>query len=85
MVSHTDPFCLTEAYHVTNFLVPSCDASFQYHGGTNFGRTAGGPFVATSYDYDAPIDEYGEFSSPCSVYLQCMPCFWHMLHFLVEN
>jgi hypothetical protein len=31
----------------------------QYHGGTNFGRTAGGPFIATSYDYDAPIDEFG--------------------------
>ncbi len=33
---------------------------WQYHGGTNFGRTAGGPFITTSYDYDAPIDEYGE-------------------------
>jgi beta-galactosidase len=32
---------------------------FQYHGGTNFDRTSGGPFIATSYDYDAPIDEYG--------------------------
>lgn len=32
---------------------------YQYHGGTNFGRSAGGPFVITSYDYDAPIDEYG--------------------------
>ncbi|WRX33504.1 Glycoside hydrolase 35 [Theobroma cacao] len=32
---------------------------YMYHGGTNFGRTAGGPFIATSYDYDAPIDEYG--------------------------
>lgn len=32
----------------------------QYHGGTNFGRTAGGPFITSSYDYDAPIDEYGE-------------------------
>ncbi|KAH9288506.1 hypothetical protein KI387_032623, partial [Taxus chinensis] len=31
---------------------------YMYHGGTNFGRTAGGPFIATSYDYDAPIDEY---------------------------
>lgn len=31
----------------------------QFHGGTNFGRTAGGPFIATSYDYDALIDEYG--------------------------
>lgn len=33
----------------------------QYHGGTNFGRTAGGPFIATSYDYDAPLDEYGKY------------------------
>lgn len=31
----------------------------QYHGGTNFGRYAGGPFITTSYDYDAPLDEYG--------------------------
>ncbi|CAL5357563.1 unnamed protein product [Camellia sinensis] len=30
---------------------------YMYHGGTNFGRTTGGPFIATSYDYDAPIDE----------------------------
>lgn len=37
--------------HVLNLM--------QYHGGTNFGRTAGGPFIATSYDYDAPIDEFG--------------------------
>jgi hypothetical protein len=28
---------------------------FQYHGGTNFGRTAGGPYITTSYDYDAPL------------------------------
>lgn len=35
---------------------------WQYHGGTNFGRTAGGPFITTSYDYDAPIDEYGKGS-----------------------
>lgn len=32
----------------------------QYHGGTSFGRTTGGPFLTTSYDYDAPLDEYGE-------------------------
>jgi hypothetical protein len=31
---------------------------YMYHGGTNFGRTAGG-FIATSYDYDAPLDEFG--------------------------
>lgn len=40
-----------------NFFVYSVK---QYHGGTNFGRTAGGPFITTSYDYDAPIDEYGK-------------------------
>ncbi|KAH0984966.1 hypothetical protein GBA52_012143 [Prunus armeniaca] len=32
---------------------------YMYHGGTNFGRTAGGPFIATSYDYDSPLDEFG--------------------------
>uniref|UniRef100_A0A2P2KFG2 beta-galactosidase n=1 Tax=Rhizophora mucronata TaxID=61149 RepID=A0A2P2KFG2_RHIMU len=37
---------------------------WQYHGGTNFGRSAGGPFVTTSYDYDAPIDEYGFVREP---------------------
>ncbi|MED6122028.1 Beta-galactosidase 8 [Stylosanthes scabra] len=37
---------------------------YMYHGGTNFGRTTGGPFVATSYDYDAPLDEYGIIRQP---------------------
>eukprot|EP00262_Sarcandra_glabra_P011562 TRINITY_DN2803_c0_g1_i1.p1 TRINITY_DN2803_c0_g1~~TRINITY_DN2803_c0_g1_i1.p1 ORF type:complete len:668 (-),score=103.04 TRINITY_DN2803_c0_g1_i1:189-2144(-) len=37
---------------------------YMYHGGTNFGRTTGGPFIATSYDYDAPIDEYGIVQQP---------------------
>nr|XP_010910537.1 LOW QUALITY PROTEIN: beta-galactosidase 6-like [Elaeis guineensis] len=37
---------------------------YMYHGGTNFGRTSGGPFIATSYDYDAPIDEYGIIRQP---------------------
>ncbi|KAK1309597.1 Beta-galactosidase 8 [Acorus calamus] len=37
---------------------------YMYFGGTNFGRTAGGPLVATSYDYDAPIDEYGFIREP---------------------
>ncbi|CAL5189692.1 unnamed protein product [Lathyrus oleraceus] len=35
-----------------------------YHGGTNFGRTSSGLFIATSYDYDAPIDEYGLVNEP---------------------
>ncbi|KAA8536069.1 hypothetical protein F0562_028547 [Nyssa sinensis] len=37
---------------------------YMYHGGTNFGRTAGGPFITTSYDYDSPIDEYGLIRQP---------------------
>ncbi|XP_021718722.1 beta-galactosidase 3-like [Chenopodium quinoa] len=32
---------------------------YMYHGGTNFRRTAGGLFITTSYEYDAPLDEYG--------------------------
>ncbi|CAN1249628.1 Beta-galactosidase 8 [Linum perenne] len=37
---------------------------YMYHGGTNFGRSSGGPFIATSYDYDAPLDEYGLLRQP---------------------
>lgn len=47
------------------------DASFSlymFHGGTNFGFTAGAnqhirynPTV-TSYDYDAPLNEYGDYT-----------------------
>ncbi|GKU90013.1 hypothetical protein SLEP1_g4066 [Rubroshorea leprosula] len=43
---------------------------YMYHGGTNFGRTAGGPFITTSYDYDAPIDEYGLIQQPKYGHLQ---------------
>jgi len=39
-------------------------AQKQYHGGTNFDRSTGGPFIATSYDFDAPIDEYGMTLQP---------------------
>ncbi|XP_021750275.1 beta-galactosidase 15-like [Chenopodium quinoa] len=37
---------------------------YMYHGGTNFGRTTGGPYITTSYDYDAPLDEYGNLNQP---------------------
>ncbi|EPS73924.1 hypothetical protein M569_00825, partial [Genlisea aurea] len=37
---------------------------YMYHGGTNFGRSAGGPYITTSYDYDAPLDEYGGLNQP---------------------
>jgi len=51
---------------------------FQYHGGTNFGRTAGGPFIATSYDYDAPLDEYGVHKA-LLVSKVVFPYPWHCL------
>ncbi|XP_010689565.2 beta-galactosidase 8 isoform X1 [Beta vulgaris subsp. vulgaris] len=37
---------------------------YMYHGGTNFDHTSGGPFITTTYDYDAPIDEYGIVRQP---------------------
>ncbi|XP_074320999.1 beta-galactosidase 10-like isoform X2 [Silene latifolia] len=48
------------AYAVARFFQKggSVHNYYVYHGGTNFGRTAG-DYVTTSYDYDAPIDEYG--------------------------
>lgn len=48
------------------------DASFNFymfHGGTNFGCTAGANFstqyqpTTTSYDYDAPLNEYGGYTT----------------------
>ncbi|CAI9105115.1 OLC1v1003970C1 [Oldenlandia corymbosa var. corymbosa] len=49
------------AFAVARFfqLSGSFQNYYMYHGGTNFGRTSGGPFISTSYDYDAPLDEYG--------------------------
>ncbi|KAJ8899759.1 hypothetical protein K2173_019459 [Erythroxylum novogranatense] len=37
---------------------------YMYHGGTNFDTSAGGPYITTSYDYDAPLDEYGNLNQP---------------------
>ncbi|XP_015580521.2 beta-galactosidase 15 isoform X2 [Ricinus communis] len=37
---------------------------YMYHGGTNFGTTGGGPYITASYDYDAPLDEYGNLRQP---------------------
>ncbi|KAJ3217328.1 Beta-galactosidase 8 [Dinochytrium kinnereticum] len=38
-------------------------AYYMWHGGTNFGRQASS-FVTTSYDYDAPLTEYGFENQP---------------------
>ncbi|KAF9600443.1 hypothetical protein IFM89_009358, partial [Coptis chinensis] len=43
------------AFSVARFIHKG--GSYMNYYMTNFGRTAG-TFIATSYDYDAPIDEY---------------------------
>ncbi|KAJ3123533.1 Beta-galactosidase 6 [Nowakowskiella sp. JEL0407] len=40
---------------------------YMFHGGTNFARNPGGPWLTTSYDYDASLDEYG-FRHPTKFY-----------------
>ncbi|KAG8657149.1 hypothetical protein MANES_03G042616v8 [Manihot esculenta] len=63
-----DPLRTAEdlAFSVARFF--QTGGSFQnyymYHGGTNFGRTAGGPYITTTYDYNAPLDEYGNLNQP---------------------
>ncbi|WCJ28381.1 Beta-galactosidase [Euphorbia peplus] len=63
-----DPLRMAEdvAYAVARFF--QTGGTFQnyymYHGGTNFGRTAGGPYITTTYDYDAPLNEYGGLNQP---------------------
>ncbi|KAI9031505.1 glycosyl hydrolases family 35-domain-containing protein [Hyaloraphidium curvatum] len=51
---------------------------YMYYGGTNFGRTAGGPLITSSYDYDAPIRE--------TAHLPAVPKHAHLaaLHRLVQ-
>ncbi|KAL2912449.1 Beta-galactosidase 7 [Polyrhizophydium stewartii] len=48
------------AYSAARFYVRSGTyvSYYMWHGGTNFGRTAGNR-ITTTYDYDAPITEYG--------------------------
>ncbi|KAL6557909.1 Beta-galactosidase 3 [Orobanche minor] len=54
------------AFVVANFIQKggSFVNYYMHHGGMNFGRSAGGPFITTSYDYDAPLDEYGLIRQP---------------------
>ncbi len=44
---------------------------YMFHGGSNFDRTAGAT-MTTTYDYDAPIDEYGLPNNPKYAHLQNM-------------
>uniref|UniRef100_A0A2N9ILC6 Beta-galactosidase n=1 Tax=Fagus sylvatica TaxID=28930 RepID=A0A2N9ILC6_FAGSY len=63
-----DPYRSPEdlAYSVARFFQNGgvLNNYYMYHGGTNFGRTSGGPYITTSYDYNAPLDEYGNFNQP---------------------
>ncbi|KAK6274429.1 hypothetical protein POUND7_004138, partial [Theobroma cacao] len=63
-----DPYRTAEdlAYSVARFfqLGGVLINYYMYHGGTNFGRTSGGPYITTSYDYNAPLDEYGNLNQP---------------------
>ncbi|KAF5748404.1 hypothetical protein HS088_TW04G00357 [Tripterygium wilfordii] len=63
-----DPYRTAEdlAYSVARFVQSGgvLNNYYMYHGGTNFGRTAGGPYITTSYDYNAPLDEYGNLNQP---------------------
>eukprot|EP00258_Populus_trichocarpa_P013592 XP_002324727.3 beta-galactosidase 7 [Populus trichocarpa] len=54
------------AFSVARFIQNGgvLNSYYMYHGGTNFGRTAGGPYITTSYDYNAPLDEYGNLNQP---------------------
>lgn len=44
--------------------------------------TAGGPFIPTSYDYDAPIDEYGKLviHQTLDQIQVCLAWFWYLWH-----
>ncbi|KAI3448782.1 hypothetical protein Pfo_005447 [Paulownia fortunei] len=54
------------AYAVARFfqLGGTVQNYYMYHGGTNFGRTTGGPYITTTYDYNSPLDEYGNLNQP---------------------
>jgi len=57
---------------------------YMFHGGSNFGRTSG-PMLTTSYDYDAPIDEYGLPNNPKYSHLQQMHKVLHKYESLIIN
>lgn len=52
---------------------------YMVFGGTTFGRSAGGPLIITSYDYDVQVNEYALPAEPKFSHLQAL----HLL--LLEN
>ncbi|KDP33944.1 hypothetical protein JCGZ_07515 [Jatropha curcas] len=58
---------------------------YMYHGGTNFGRTAGGPYITTSYDYDAPLNEYGNLNQPKYGHLKQLHAVLHSMEYTLTH
>ena len=53
---------------------------------SNFGRAPGGPNIVTSYDYDAPLDEYGVVHEPQYSHLKALHLqLTHYTHALLAN
>ncbi|KAL0543715.1 hypothetical protein IC582_018819 [Cucumis melo] len=53
-----------DQFKPNNKSSPKMWTGWFYHGGTNFGRTSGGPYIKTFYDYNASLDEYGNINQP---------------------
>ncbi|KAK6129577.1 hypothetical protein DH2020_036678 [Rehmannia glutinosa] len=47
-------------YYMVGLIINRYHVSWRHE----FWRSAGGPFITTSYDYDAPLDEYGLIRQP---------------------
>ncbi|TYG96446.1 hypothetical protein ES288_A11G351300v1 [Gossypium darwinii] len=58
---------------------------YMYHGGTNFGRTSGGPYITTTYDYNAPLDEYGNLNQPKWGHLKQLHDVLHSIEYTLTN
>ncbi|KAM3286597.1 beta-galactosidase 15 [Capsicum chacoense] len=84
-----DPLRTAEdlAYSVARFY--QTGGTFQnyymYHGGTNFGRTSGGPYITTTYDYNAPLDEFGNLAQPKYGHLKELHDVLHSMEKVLTN
>ncbi|TYJ02340.1 hypothetical protein E1A91_A13G221400v1 [Gossypium mustelinum] len=84
-----DPFRTAEdlAYSVARFFQKggTLQNYYMYHGGTNFGRTSGGPYITTTYDYNEPLDEYGNLNQPKWGHLKQLHDVLHSIEYTFTN
>ncbi|KAG4167255.1 hypothetical protein ERO13_A13G184350v2 [Gossypium hirsutum] len=75
------------AYSVARFFQKggTLQNYYMYHGGTNFGRTSGGPYITTTYDYNAPLDEYGNLNQPKWGHLKQLHDILHSIEYSLTN